>query len=83
MNIVVWILIGSVGGLLVSLFDNDDSWYRLPGNLLLGVSGALAGGLAANILLGYSLSLFNLTALILSLSVSMTLLAIGRRIYQI
>jgi len=82
MNIVVWVLFGSLAGLLVSLFDSDDSWYRLPGNMLLGISGALAGGLAANILSGYSLSFFNLTAFIVAISASIVLLSVGRHMYK-
>lgn len=83
MNMVTWVLIGSFAGLLVSLFDSDDSWYRLPGNMLLGISGALAGGLTANILSGYSLSFFNITAVVLAISVAIALLAIGRRMYRL
>lgn len=79
----MWVLFGSLAGLLVSLFDRDDNWYRLPGNMLLGISGALAGGLTANILSGYSLSLFNITAFVIAISASIALLVVGRRLYRI
>lgn len=83
MNIVMWIVFGLIFGLLANAIDSSkkDDFYR---SSLLGIVGALAGGLLANILFDrVSLIGFNGTAFLIVIASSICLLIFGKSIRKI
>ena len=69
MNLVLWLLAGAIVGLVASMVMNPASGDELGGNLLVGMLGAVAGGVAFSPLtnaVSSSQMHFSLLALVLS-----------------
>jgi len=83
MNIVLWMVFGLIVGLLTNAVDSskEGDFYR---SALLGIVGALAGGLLANILFNrISLIDFNGTAFLVSMACSICLIIFGKSIRRV
>jgi uncharacterized membrane protein YeaQ/YmgE (transglycosylase-associated protein family) len=64
-ELVAWIVLGGIAGWMASAFLG--SRLKPIANILLGIAGALVGGLITRILVGQPLGLeFNLTTLIIA-----------------
>ncbi len=78
---LLWIVLGVVFGGLTHFFDNQDAKGGLVGSLLVGVVGALSGGLVAAFLFGFS-SQFDVSALLIALTGTLLLLLFHRTIFS-
>ena len=78
MNILAWLLFGMIVGIVAAAIDNERR--GIITYILLGVGGALLGGLAANYLLNASYSGFNATSFLIASLGAVVLLFLGRTV---
>ncbi|OGE41474.1 hypothetical protein A3E86_05260 [Candidatus Daviesbacteria bacterium RIFCSPHIGHO2_12_FULL_47_45] len=78
MNILTLVLFGLIAGSIANLLDPEPSRGGVLGSIVLGIIGALVGGFLANVLLGLTISGFNLTSFLIAVGGSLLLLFIGR-----
>ncbi len=83
MNILSWILFGLITGIIAHMLDPRAEERSILNAILLGVGGALAGGLVANLFFGVPLSQFNLTAFLVAVIGSLLLLFLGRAVRRV
>lgn len=83
MNILAWILFGLIVGIIADMLDPKANERSLFSALLLGVGGALTGGVLANIFFGMSISGFNLTSFLVAVAGSLLLLLISRTLRRV
>jgi len=76
MNILAWLLFGMIVGIVAAAIDNVRR--GIVTYILLGVGGALLGGLAANYILNTSYSGFNATSFLIASFGAIVLLFLGR-----
>ncbi len=74
MNLISWALFGIIVGMVVNTIDPAPNKGGLFGTLLVGVAGALVGGLIANLLFGAGLLHFDLTSFTIAIAGSLTVL---------
>ncbi|KKS94843.1 MAG: Transglycosylase associated protein [Microgenomates group bacterium GW2011_GWC1_43_13] len=78
MGIIIWIIFGALAGWIASVIMKTDAQQGALMNIVLGVVGALIGGLVMNFL-GYGgVSGFNLYSLIVAVFGSVILIWIGK-----
>lgn len=80
MNILSWIILGLVAGVIANMVDPAPSRGGIVGSIILGILGSVVGGFVANILLGLTVSGFNLTSFIVAVLGSLLILALARAI---
>lgn len=78
MNVVTWIVIGIIISIVVTLLYPKARKPSGIGELLLGIMGAVLGGMVANLLFGASITNFNFSSLALAILGSLVLLFAGR-----
>jgi uncharacterized membrane protein YeaQ/YmgE (transglycosylase-associated protein family) len=78
MNIISWIVFGSVAGILANIIDPAPSKGGLLGAIVLGILGAMLGGLLSGVVFGVNISGFNLQSLVIAVLGSMLLLFLQR-----
>lgn len=78
MNILSWIIFGLIVGLLANFIYPEESKGGLLSAILLGIAGAVAGGVIATALLGLNVTGFNLSSLIVSIGGALLLLTLAR-----
>lgn len=78
MNLIAWLLFGSIVGLVGYGIDNRGGEKTLISNILLGMGGALLGGILANTIFGFTLEQFDLSSFMLAITGSLLLLLSGR-----
>lgn len=83
MNLIAWLLFGVVVGMIGYLLDPQEKKHGLQSSILLGMGGALLGGVVANTLFGLTLEKFNLTSFMLAVSGSLLLLVTGKALRRI
>ncbi|GIW61498.1 MAG: hypothetical protein KatS3mg089_0350 [Patescibacteria group bacterium] len=83
MNILSWILFGLITGIIAHMLDPRSEESSIFSAILLGVGGALAGGLTANLFFGLTLSQFNLTAFLVAVLGSLLILFLGRTVRKV
>lgn len=82
MTIVLWILLGIIIGTVSRFLDTGESQGGLLGSILFGISGSVAGGLAATLLLGGGMGFVDISSFIIVLSSSLLLLMIQRTVFS-
>lgn len=82
MIILLWILLGVIIGVVSRLLDTEDSKGGLLGSILFGISGSVAGGLAATLLLGGGLGFVDISSFLIVLSSSLLLLMVQRTVFS-
>lgn len=83
MNVLAWILFGLITGIIANMIDPKASENSIFSALLLGVGGALFGGLLANLLFGMTISGFNLTSFLVAVAGSLLLVLVSRTIRRV
>ena len=78
MNIIVFLLFGSIVGWLASVIMKTSSQQGLLGDIILGTLGALAGGLVMDFLGQPGVSGFNIYSIVVALIGSILLILVGR-----
>lgn len=74
MNILSWILFGLIVGVVANAIDPAPEEGGISGAIILGVAGALVGGLLANLLFGVSVTGFDITSFIVAVAGSLIVL---------
>jgi uncharacterized membrane protein YeaQ/YmgE (transglycosylase-associated protein family) len=82
-NLVSWVIFGLVVGIITHLIDPADTESSIFGTTLLGILGAVVGGLLANLLFGVGISGFNLISFIIAIAGSMFLLFVQRAVRRV
>ena len=77
MNIILWIVLGLVAGWLASVITRRSSQGVLM-DIILGVLGAIVGGLLISAFGGVGITGFNLYSLLVAVIGAVVLIGIGR-----
>lgn len=78
MNILTWIVLGLVAGVVANLLDPAESQGGVIGSIVLGILGAVVGGFLANLVFGQSVTGFNIESVVIATLGSLMLLIVGR-----
>lgn len=78
MNIIGWLLLGLVAGVIANAIDPAPSKGGILGAIVLGIVGALVGGFIGSLLLGVDVSGFNIGSILVAVIGSLLVLWIGR-----
>ncbi|MFI5205333.1 MAG: GlsB/YeaQ/YmgE family stress response membrane protein [Candidatus Paceibacterales bacterium] len=82
-NILSWLVFGLKIGVIASVIDKSARDGGNLGTIMLGVLGALVGGLLANVVLGTNLSYFNFGTFSIAIIGSLFLLFVQRSIKRV
>jgi uncharacterized membrane protein YeaQ/YmgE (transglycosylase-associated protein family) len=82
-NIVSWILFGLIVGIVANAIDPSPNKSGVTGSILLGVVGALVGGLLANLIFGITITGFSLTTFLVAIAGSLLLLFFGKAMRRV
>ncbi|MCI0399645.1 MAG: GlsB/YeaQ/YmgE family stress response membrane protein [Chloroflexi bacterium] len=66
LNIVLWLILGGIAGWLASIVMGRDAQMGAVANIIVGIVGALVGGLLMNLLGAPGTTGFNLYSLIVA-----------------
>lgn len=83
MDVIAWIVFGLILGTLSNLLEPHRTMNQRIGSYFFAITGSLLGGLLADVFLGLSIGGFTLSALVVAVVVSFSLLVIGRGIRSI
>jgi uncharacterized membrane protein YeaQ/YmgE (transglycosylase-associated protein family) len=75
MGIIAWLVLGAIAGWLAGLIV-DGRGFGLLGDIVVGIIGAFIGGFVGSALLGWDITGFNVSSLILAVIGAVILLAI-------
>lgn len=78
MNLVTWILFGLLVGISANILDPKPSQGGVIGAAIIGMSGALVGGLVATSVFGFGITGFNFTSFAVAILGALFLLLLGR-----
>lgn len=67
MGILAWIVLGGVAGWLASMIVKTDSSQGIPLNIIVGIVGALIGGMVFNFFGATGITGFNLYSLLVAI----------------
>lgn len=73
-NIILWIVLGGLAGWLASLIMGRDNQMGLMANIIVGIIGAVIGGLIMNFFGQSGVNGFNLYSLLVALGGAIVLL---------
>jgi uncharacterized membrane protein YeaQ/YmgE (transglycosylase-associated protein family) len=79
MGILSWIILGLLAGWLAGMFMKGGG-YGILGDIVVGILGALVGGWLFSILLGWDVTGFNLSSILISFVGACLLIAIYRAV---
>lgn len=74
MSIIAWIIFGALAGWIASLIMNTDQEQGAVANILVGVVGAIVGGMIARAVGGSGVTGFNLGSLLVAILGAVVLL---------
>lgn len=80
-NILVWILFGALAGWIISLLVSTNSVEKSVRYIVIGIVGALAGGILTKIFNNESIAMFNSSAVFIAVLSSLVLLGAVRKFY--
>jgi uncharacterized membrane protein YeaQ/YmgE (transglycosylase-associated protein family) len=80
MNLLVFIIFGAIVGWLTSLIMKTNTTQGLLGDIILGVLGALAGGLIMDLLNMPGITGFNFYSFIVAVIGALLVVGVGRTI---
>lgn len=83
MSIATWIVFGILTGVITRLLDPRNKEESLLGSIILGIIGAVAGAVLANLIFNIGMHGTSLHTIAIGVSGSLILLFIGRLIKQI
>lgn len=76
LNILLWILFGALAGWIASIIMKTDAQMGPVANIIVGIVGAIIGGLVVRLLTGSFVGGFSLLGLIVAVLGAVILLAI-------
>lgn len=77
-DVVVWAIFGGLAGWIASLLIKTNEEHRVMANIIIGVAGAIIGGMIVRILGGSGVTGFNIPSLVVAVFGSVILLVIVR-----
>jgi uncharacterized membrane protein YeaQ/YmgE (transglycosylase-associated protein family) len=80
MNAATWLMFGVITSIIAHLLDPSKEKGGFFGTLLLGVSGAMVGGLMTSVILGGGLNGFNVISFAIAVGGSLLLLFVQRAV---
>lgn len=80
MNIISWIIFGTIVGIVANAIDPAPNRGGILGPILLGIVGALVGGFLANLVFGIAVTGFNVTSFLVAIAGSLLLLFVGKAV---
>lgn len=78
MNILLWSLFGALTGIVTYMLDNRNAKRGIGTAVIIGILGAVAGGMVANVLFGIAVTKLTTTSLMLASASAMIFLLAGR-----
>ncbi len=78
MSFLAWVMFGLIAGVIANLLDPYPSKGGLLGAIVLGILGASLGSILGSLMLGTSVTGFNLSSFLIAVGGSLLLLAIPR-----
>lgn len=78
MNVLGWIIFGMIIGVIANIIDPHPSEGGWLGAAVLGVLGAILGGMLGNLVFGINLTGFNFSSFAIAILGSLLLLFIDR-----
>ncbi len=82
MGIIAWIIFGALAGWVASLLMGTDQEQGPIMNIVIGIAGAVVGGLIVRVLGGSGVTEFNLTSLLVAILGSVVLLGAYRVVHK-
>lgn len=76
MSILAWIVVGALAGWLASKIVGQDNQMGWMSNILVGILGAIAGGLILSLVGGHGVTGFNLYSILVAIGGASLLLFI-------
>lgn len=83
MNLIAWVLLGLVAGVVANLIDPASSKGGLLGAVVLGIGGAVVGGFLASLLFGVGIASFDISSLIIAVLGSLLILWVARALRSV
>ncbi|MDO8429002.1 MAG: GlsB/YeaQ/YmgE family stress response membrane protein [Candidatus Daviesbacteria bacterium] len=78
MNIITWIIFGTVTGIIANFLDPSPDQGGAIGSIILGILGGVLGGFLASLIFGIGISGFNISSFIIAITGSLMLLYASR-----
>lgn len=78
MNVILWIIVGGLAGWLASLIMHTDAQQGWIMNIILGVVGAVVGGLIMNIFGAPGVTGFDLYSIVVAVLGAGVVIGIGK-----
>lgn len=78
MNFILWIVMGAIAGWLASIIMGRNAQQGLLLDIVLGIAGAIVGGLLMNFLGAPGVTGFNLWSFVVALGGAVVLIGLGR-----
>lgn len=82
MNFILWIIFGALAGWIASKLMHTDAEQGPLANIVIGIVGALIGGVLSQTIGGPGVTGFNLTSLLIAVLGSVALLFILRTAFR-
>ncbi len=76
MNVLAWLVFGSLIGIFTYILDPGASRDGIWGSILVGIAGSLLGGFLGSLILNVSITGFNLSSFLVAMAGSLLLLYI-------
>lgn len=81
MNIILWIILGALAGWIASIIMKTDARQGWLMNVILGIVGAVVGGLIMNLLGVPGVQGFDIYSLLVAILGAVLLIWVGRFVY--
>ncbi len=78
MGLIMWIIFGALVGWIASIVMRTDEQQGAVGNIVIGIIGAMVGGLLSRLLGGSGITGFNLSSLLIAIIGAVVLLFLAR-----
>jgi len=82
MNIILWVILGAVAGWIASMIMKTNSNQGTVTDIILGILGAVVGGVVFNLLGAPGATGFNIYSLVVATVGAVILIWISRLVYR-
>lgn len=82
MNIILWIILGGIAGWVASIVMKTDAQQGLLFDIILGIVGAVVGGLLLNVVGQPGVTGFNLYSFLVALLGAVVVIYLGRLLHR-
>lgn len=83
MNIILWIAFGLAAGIITHMLQQNTGRENIIITMLLGIAGALVGGILANIMFGINMINFDINSFMVAAVGSVAVLFVARNVRNI